>query len=108
MANEKDNFHRLKVALDTERIRSREAIDRVWLNLEGVQSTGEPFAVIPKYFATFNEHVARLIPEAAKRILDVGCGAGLFLKKLKSERVCVVQPHAHALVVHGHVHKSTK
>merc|ERR1719412_711953 len=28
LANEKDNFHRLKVALDTERIRSREAIDR--------------------------------------------------------------------------------
>ena len=28
MANEKDNFHRLKVALDTERFRSREAIDR--------------------------------------------------------------------------------
>merc|ERR550532_3202468 len=28
LANEKDNSHRLKVALDTERIRSREAIDR--------------------------------------------------------------------------------
>ena len=28
LANEKDNFHRLKVALDTERVRSREAIDR--------------------------------------------------------------------------------
>ena len=28
LANEKDNFHRLKVALDTERMRSREAIDR--------------------------------------------------------------------------------
>ena len=28
MATEKDNFHRLKVTLDTERIRSREAIDR--------------------------------------------------------------------------------
>ena len=28
LASEKENFHRLKVALDTERIRSREAIDR--------------------------------------------------------------------------------
>ena len=28
LATEKDNFHRLKVTLDTERIRSREAIDR--------------------------------------------------------------------------------
>ena len=69
---------------------TREAIDRVWLNLEGFQSTGEPFAVIPKYFATFNEHVARLIPESASRILDVGCGAGLFLKKLKGERPSLI------------------
>ena len=38
---------------------TQEAVNRVWLNLEGVQSTGEPFAVIPKYFATFNEHVRR-------------------------------------------------
>ena len=44
---------------------------------------------IPKYFATFNEHVSRLIPESAKRILDVGCGAGLFLKKLKGETALI-------------------
>ena len=34
--------------------------------------------------------VARLVPESAKRILDVGCGAGLFLKKLKEERPSLV------------------
>ena len=65
---------------------SQEVVDRAWLGLEGVQDDGAPYAIIPKYFATFNEHVARLIPETAKRILDVGCGAGLFLKKLKGER----------------------
>ena len=45
--------------------RDTRSASRVWLNLEGVQSTGEPFAIIPKYFATFNEHVSALIPESA-------------------------------------------
>lgn len=45
----------------------------------------DPSYEVPKYFTTFSEHVARLIPESALRILDVGCGAGLLLRQLKDE-----------------------
>ena len=41
---------------------------------------------LPKYFATFNEHVEKLVPAHAARVLDVGCGAGLFLERLKADR----------------------
>ena len=42
-------------------------------------------AAIPKYFTTYSPHVALLIPENAKRVLDIGCGAGLLLKDLKEK-----------------------
>ncbi|KAJ8602295.1 hypothetical protein CTAYLR_007848 [Chrysophaeum taylorii] len=53
--------------------------------LRGALAT-DPLVRLPKYFSTFSEHVALLVPENATRVLDVGCGAGLFLRKLKAER----------------------
>ena len=59
----------------------RDAVDAALLG-----AFGEQAAALPRYFSTYSEHVARLLPDAATRVLDVGCGAGLFLKAVKERR----------------------
>lgn len=62
-------------------------------------TTEAPPSALRDYYSRHRPEVAGLVPASARRILDVGCGAGMLGSSLKAERECEVvgveiNPHA--------------